>query len=240
MEDALREFQHRLGVTFRDPALLELALTHPSAAQRPDAFRQHNQRLEFLGDAVLQLILTAELFRRHPEHGEGPLTKARSRLANRQFLARQAKRLELGQYLALSRGEESGGGRQRPSNLSDGLEAVIGAVYLDQGFATAAQMVLRLVADDLAGLILEPDADNPKGQLQELLQTSGVEPPSYLLEEVMGPDHERLFRCSVHHLGRRLAQGEGPSKKVAEAAAARAALERLREEEPGDTGHIRA
>lgn len=229
MDESLRELQKQLGVAFRDSALLELALTHPSAAQRPDAFRQHNQRLEFLGDAVLQLILTAELFRRHPEHGEGPLTKARSRLANRQFLAKQAKRLDLGRHLILNRGEEAGGGRQRSSNLSDALEAVIGAVYLDRGFAEAEGMVLRLIADDVSGLILEPDADNPKGLLQELLQAPGLEPPAYTLEETLGPDHERQFRCSVQHLGKRLAEGDGPSKKAAEAAAARAALERLRQ-----------
>lgn len=227
MAGALAELEQRLGVTFRDRALLQLALTHPSTALRPEAVPQHNQRLEFLGDAVLQLILTTELFRRHPEEGEGTLTKARSRLANREFLAHQAKRLDLGRFLRFSKGEEAGGGRRRPSNLSDALEAVIGAVYLDQGFAAAEQMVLRFVADELAGLVLEPDAENPKGQLQEILQSSGVEPPVYRVEEATGPDHQRLFRCSVHHLGRRLAEGAGPSKKMAESAAARAALEQL-------------
>jgi ribonuclease-3 len=224
--DRLAELEHRMGVTFQNRSLLELALTHPSAV-RPDAFRQHNQRLEFLGDAVLQLILTADLFRRHSEEGEGTLTKARSRLANRQFLARKAKGLDLGRHLVLSRGEETGGGRRRPSILSDALEAVIGAIYLDQGFGVAEEMVLNLVADDLAGLTLEPDAENPKGQLQEALQASGEEPPAYRVEEATGPDHQRMFRCSVHHLGRQLGEGEGPSKKAAESAAARAALTHL-------------
>src|SRR5690242_2869787 len=127
--EKLGEFQQKLGYHFRDPALLRLSVTHPSVAHEQGVAIQHNQRLEFLGDAVLQLILTGELYIKFSAFGEGPLTKARAQLVNRRMLAEQGKRLGLGQQLVLSRGEELSGGRERPSALADAFEAVIGAIF---------------------------------------------------------------------------------------------------------------
>ena len=130
----LAALQVRLGYTFRDQSLLQLALTHPSVAHELGAPVQHNQRLEFLGDAVLQLVLTRELYERFPDFDEGPLTKARAKLVNRRSLAEHGRKLELGAHLILSRGEDLHGGRERPSALADTFEAVMGALFLDGGY----------------------------------------------------------------------------------------------------------
>ena len=137
----LDDLQARLGHTFANPALLQLAVTHPSIAHEQGAPMQHNQRLEFLGDAVLQLVLTRDLYERFPAFGEGPLTKARAKLVNRRALAEKGRALDLGAHLVLSRGEESHGGRERPSALADAFEAVLGAIFLDGGFSAAEQFI---------------------------------------------------------------------------------------------------
>src|SRR5512137_1087556 len=137
------ELQARLGYVFRDPGLLRLALTHPSVAHEQDSPIQTNQRLEFLGDAVLQLVLTRELYEKFPAFGEGPLTKARAKLVNRRTLAERARHLGIGQHLILSRGEELHGGRDRLSALADTYEALLGAVFLDAGFEAAREFILR-------------------------------------------------------------------------------------------------
>src|SRR5512136_1004890 len=137
------ELQERLGYVFRDRSLLQLALTHPSVAHEQGLPVQTNQRLEFLGDAVLQLILTGELYEKFPEVGEGPLTKARAKLVNRRSLAERARQLGLGQHLILSRGEELSKGRERPSALADTFEALLGALLLDGGFEPARDFILR-------------------------------------------------------------------------------------------------
>src|SRR6185503_14746107 len=134
---ALDSFQEQIGHRFRNVHLLELALTHPSMAHERGAQFQHNQRLEFLGDSVLQLILSRELYERFPDVGEGPLTKARAQMVNRRSLAEQARRLRLGEHLTLSHGEEVSGGRQRASALADAFEALVGAIFLDAGFETS-------------------------------------------------------------------------------------------------------
>lgn len=220
--------QERLGCAFHDAALLRLALTHPSVAHEHGGSVQHNQRLEFLGDAVLQLILTRELYERFACAGEGPLTKARARLVNRRYLAEQGRRLDLGTHLVLSRGEELHGGRERPSTLADAFEALVGAVFVDAGFDAARQFVLRRFQDELEGLTTIPNLENPKGELQELLQADSAQPPEYRLERTTGPDHDRLFECAVFHRGVELGRGRGKSKKAAESEAALGALERLR------------
>jgi len=134
---ALEDLQTALGYRFRDAALLSLSLTHPSVVHEEGGEQNHNQRLEFLGDAVIQLAITSELYQRFPGLGEGALTQARAQLVNRTSLAAQARRLQLGQHLILSRGEDSSGGRARSSTLADAFEAIIGAVYVDGGFETA-------------------------------------------------------------------------------------------------------
>ncbi|MEK7686524.1 MAG: ribonuclease III [Verrucomicrobiota bacterium] len=234
-------FQVQLGYLFKDIGLLQLALTHPSVAHEHGTALQHNQRLEFLGDAVLQLVLTRELYEQFPSVGEGPLTKARAHLVNRRSLAEQGRRLGIGEHLAVSWGEELSGGRRRPSALADAYEALLGAVFLDGGFAAAREFILRQFRGLLGNLQVIPILANPKGELQEMLQSKSSEPPQYRLESVTGPDHDRLFKCAVHHQGVELARGEGKSKKEAESSAALAALEQLRQKpvgpEPGPPSH---
>jgi ribonuclease-3 len=223
--------QPRLGYVFRDAGLLRLALTHPSVAHEQRVPVQHNQRLEFLGDAVLQLVLTRELYERFPTYGEGPLTKARAKLVNRRSLAEQGRLLGLGDLLILSRGEEAHGGRERPSALADTFEALLGAIFLDGGFDSAREFILRRFRDAFGELGAIPILDNPKGELQEWLQAYSSESPHYRVVSATGPDHDRIFECTVHHNGVELACGKGKSKKVAESEAASNALALLREKE---------
>jgi ribonuclease-3 len=228
----LAVLQTRLGYQFRDEHQLRLALTHPSVAHEQGSPVQHNQRLEFLGDAVLQLVLTRELYEKFPGFNEGPLTKARAKLVNRRTLAVHGRNLGLGEHLILSRGEELHGGRDRPSALADTFEAVVGAIFLDGGFQAAHDFILREFGSAFGALNDLPILENPKGELQEFLQARSSEAPRYHVVSSSGPDHDRLFECTVHHAGVELARGTGKSKKAAESEAALAALNRLREPMP--------
>jgi ribonuclease-3 len=222
--------QSRLGYNFQDQSRLRLALTHPSVAHEQGTPVQHNQRLEFLGDAVLQLVLTRELYEKFPSFNEGPLTKARAKLVNRRTLAVHGRVLGLGEHLILSRGEELHGGRDRPSALADTFEAVVGAIFLDGGFEAAREFILREFGTAFGALSSIPILENPKGELQEFLQACSSEAPQYHVVSSSGPDHDRLFECTVHHAGVELARGVGKSKKAAESEAAHAALKKLREQ----------
>jgi len=226
------ELQTRLGYTFRNEGLLELALTHPSVAHESGEPTAHNQRLEFLGDAVLQLVLTHELYDKYSAFNEGPLTKARAKLVNRRTLAEHARELGVGTHLILSRGEESSGGRERASTLADAFEAMLGAIFLDGGFDAARGFILREFSAAFGKLSVIPTIENPKGELQELLQARSSESPQYHVVSATGPDHDRVFECIVQHDGVELARGSGKSKKAAETDAALAALKKLREEKP--------
>jgi ribonuclease-3 len=228
----LAALQVRLGYIFREESLLRLALTHPSVAHEQGAPVQHNQRLEFLGDAVLQLVLTRELYERFPDFDEGPLTKARAKLVNRRALGSHGRLLGLGAHLILSRGEELHGGRERSSALADACESVIGAIFLDGGYETARQFVLREFGNGVGELSVIPILENPKGELQEFLQASSSEAPQYHVVSASGPDHDRVFECIVQHGGVELARGSGKSKKAAESEAASEALKKLREQSP--------
>lgn len=228
------ELQKRLGYTFRDPRLLQLALTHPSVAHEQGTPAQTNQRLEFLGDAVLQVVLTRELYEKFPMFEEGPLTKARAKLVNRRTLAEHGRDIGLGACLILSHGEETHGGRERPSALADAFEALLGALFLDGGFNVAEAIILGRFRGAFGGLASIPILENPKGELQELLQAVSTEAPDYQVLSVSGPDHDRVFECTVRHRGVELAHGAGKSKKEAESQAALEALTKLRKEkEPG-------
>lgn len=232
----LDALQTRLAWTFGNPELLQLALTHPSYVHGLGGGQPDNQRLEFLGDAVLSLVLTNELYARFPSFGEGPLTKARAQMVNRRTLAEQARRLGLGRCLRMSHGEEASGGRHRQSALADAFEAVVGAVFLDGGFAAASSFLIRCYQDFWGEVSAIPQLDNPKGELQEMLQARSPVAPRYHTTAVMGPDHDRVYECAVHHGGVELARGVGKSKKAAESQAAQAALEKLREKPPGEEG----
>lgn len=224
-----QDLQKNLGYHFRDPNLLRLALTHPSIAHEQGAPMQTNQRLEFLGDAVLQLVLTRELYDKFGTFGEGPLTKARAKLVNRRTLADHGRRLGLGGSLILSRGEELHGGRDRASALADTFEALLGAIFLDTGFEQARAFILEQFKEAFGELSVIPILENPKGELQEMLQAVSSEAPQYKVVSASGPDHDRVFVCTVHHAGAELARGQGKSKKSAESEAALAALHKLRE-----------
>jgi ribonuclease-3 len=222
---ALIRLQKSIAYTFKKPELLEEALTHPSLAHERgvDGVR-HNQRLEFLGDAVLQLVLTDHIYELYPTYPEGKLTQARAHLANRHTLYRRAMALELGTYLLLGKGEESSGGRERLSNLADAFEALLGAVYLDGGIRAARKFVQKQFAHEFKEVKESSPRQNPKGELQELLQARSAANPQYRVIHESGPDHHKHFEAVVEWEGREIGRGKGSSKKIAEIAAAEAAL----------------
>ena len=218
------ELSRLIDVPFDDPALLEKALTHRSWAFEHNA--QPNERLEFLGDAVLALVVTDEVFHAHPEEQEGRLAKVRSAAVKTGSLASVARHLGLGRYVKLGRGEAASGGHDKDSILADTLEAVIGAVYLDRGFATAYDFVQRLFGERLADLAELEAALDYKTSLQELSASRYEQLPQYVVRDE-GPDHEKLFRAEVQVDGRIVGRGEGRSKKQAEQRAAREAFTAL-------------
>ncbi len=220
----MESLESRLGYKFRNSLLLAEAMTHPSLAYESQRPHFDNQRLEFLGDAVLQLILTEDLYRMFPDFPEGRLTKLRSQLVSRRALARFALSIDLGSYVLLGKGEEATGGRRRMSTLADGFEALIGAVYLDIGYTGARDLVLRLFQSEIEALAGSPEERNPKGELQECLQAIHPQAPSYRMLGESGPDHRKVFQAEVSWRGLVLATGKGKSKKEAEARAASEAL----------------
>jgi ribonuclease-3 len=221
----------RLGWQVRDPGLLEQAMAHRSwCAEHPA--QEPNERLEFLGDAVLGLITTDYLFRCYPELPEGELAKARAAVVNAASLASVAREVDLGSALLLGKGEDASGGRSKASILADSMEAVIGAIYLDGGYELAEEVVLRLVADRLQAAAKGPGVDDYKTRLQELCARDFDEPPSYRVTE-HGPDHAKVFEAEVLVAGCSRGKGQGRSKKQAEQMAARSAWSALKGDENG-------
>lgn len=220
MSGALEE---AVGFRFRRPELLRAALTHRSALSECGV-EVCNERLEFLGDSVLSAIVAHRLFDLHPSEAEGRLSKRKALLVSKPSLARWAKSLELGRHLYLGPGEEASGGRSRPSILSDALEALIGAVYLDGGFEAARRMVARWIEDEKAGF----EETDFKSRLQELMQKRFRAPPRYETVSTQGPEHDKTFSVAARMGKEVLGRGSGKSKKEAEQAAARDALGRLR------------
>ncbi len=223
----MQPLESRIQYKFRNSLLLAEALTHPSLAYESQRPHFDNQRLEFLGDAVLQLAVTEALFKLFPDATEGHLTKLRSRVVSRKALARFAMAINLGEYVLLGKGEESTGGRRRLSTLADAFESLIGAVYMDTGLDAAKELILRLFANEIKGMVDSPDERNPKGELQESLQAIHPVAPVYRIVSESGPDHRRVFQAEVTWQDKLLASGKGKSKKEAEARAAAEAL-RLR------------
>jgi len=220
---SLSRLQDKLAVQFIEPGLLRLALTHSSHASTV-AGEGNNERLEFLGDAVLDLVISTRLFTLHPDLSEGVLSRTRSSLVNERHLALVARALELGRYLALGKGEECSGGREKNSILASAYEAVVGAVFLDLGYETASRMIGRHFAQWLKEDMGGRDAGDSKSLLQEKLQAMFGEPPQYLLVGEMGPDHEKEFAVEVRFRGETLGRGSARSKKGAEKRAAKEAL----------------
>jgi len=225
---AIELLQRRLDYVFRDPELLACAVTHPSYLQDHPGVAASNQRLEFLGDAVLQLILTQELYARFPHDREGNLSKRRAALTKGAFLVPLAREIGLDACLRLGTGEEASGGRGKPAALEDAFEGVVGALHLDGGLDAARRVVLALYGDLGARLAGVEDAENPKGRLQELMQpVHGNQALRYEVRGIEGSDHAREFEVAVLLHDRLLGTGRGTSKKLAEEAAARMALENL-------------
>ena len=221
----LDALQRRLGYAFRDRFLLESAVTHPSYRQDHPESQASNQRLEFLGDAVLQLILTQRLFEIFPEEREGLLTKRRAVLSKGAFLAQLARDIGLQGCLRMGASEEATGGRTKASALEDVFEALVGAIFLDSDLSTASLVVLGIYGPLPARLLGAEESENPKGRLQELVQPlHGNDALRYEVAATEGADHARAFEIVVFLHDRALGSGRGPSKKIAEEAAARAAL----------------
>jgi ribonuclease-3 len=226
--------EERIQYEFRNPQLLTEALTHPSVRHEKQRTHFDNQRLEFLGDAVLQLVITEHLFNLFAAAGEGQLTTRRARLVSRESLRAHAAKLDLGRHLLLGRGEEASGGRERASTLTDAFEALLGAIFLDSDLETARRFILAEMKDDLGRLEEEPLEINPKGQLQERLQSISPRSPVYELLAQEGREHERTFTVRVLWEGRVLGEGSGGSKKQAETVAALVALTEQRWEKSAD------
>jgi ribonuclease III len=220
----MQSLESRIHYKFRNSLLLAEALTHPSLAYESQKPHFDNQRMEFLGDAVLQLIVTEALFKKFPDFTEGKLTKLRSRVVSRAALARFAMAIHLGDYVLLGKGEEATGGRRRLSTLADAFESLLGAVYLDAGLMPVRDLILRLFEAEIGGMITSPEERNPKGELQEVLQAIHPKAPVYEVIGETGPDHRRVFQSQVSWQERILATGKGKSKKEAEARAAAEAL----------------
>lgn len=218
----VKELEARLGHRFENPRLLETALTHPSFGG--DHHVPHYQRLEFLGDAVLELVVSRYLFYELPEVDEGKLTRIRAALVREESLSRAAQRIGLGEFIRLSVGEERSGGRKKPSILADVMEAVLAAVYLDGGFDEAVRIVSAVLKEELKPEVLKDHLD-AKSRLQELMQRDGLM-PVYEFVSVEGPPHAPQFTYRVLDGERELGCGQGTSKQNAQQAAARDALKR--------------
>jgi ribonuclease III len=215
-----------LGHTFSDITLLQHALAHRSWCGEQEGGAPSNERLEYLGDAVLGLVVARYAFERYPNFPEGKLAKVRSAVVNARVLAQVAEQLGVGDELLLGRGEESSGGRSKASILADAFEAILGAIYLDAGWEAAELLVLRELSDAIASAAKEPDDFDHKSRLQERAVRDGVGTPRYVIVG-SGPDHDRAYVAEVLLAGTLCGRGEGRSKKEAEQEAARNAWEGL-------------
>jgi ribonuclease III len=225
---SVEELSAALGVSFADPDLLQQSLYHRSYLnEAPDREIESNERLEFLGDAVLSIIVSEKLYRDYPGLSEGQLSQIRASLVRWDALAQAAQRIDLGAYLVLGRGEELSGGRNRPSNLAGAYEALIGAAFLDGGMTKARKLVLKLLKADFEEIAARGATADSKSDLQHVAQTRWHQIPEYKLISSEGPDHAKLFTVEVAVGEQVLGRGQGRNKKQAELNAARQALETL-------------
>ncbi len=221
----MNPLEERIFYKFRNGLLMAEALTHPSISLERRSFPFDNQRLEFLGDAVIQLTVTEHLFRMFPDFGEGQLTKLRTRIVSRAALRERAAAIDLGSFIMMGRGEEASGGRERASTLADAFESLVGAIYLDGGFDAARIFTLRQMEGVFTEIANQPEEINPKGYLQEILQAIEPAAPDYQIVSQSGPEHSKVFICVVVWNSQELGRGCGSSKKEAQVAAAQSALE---------------
>jgi len=220
----LQEMAQRLGLTFNDPHLFRRALIHRSYVNEHPEVLQDNERLEFLGDAVLDFLVAAWLYHHFPEMAEGALTRMRAALVGNQQLAEFSRQIGLGSLILLGRGEIDGGGRERAPLLGSLFEALVGAIYLDQGIPAVEQFISPLLEDGSCQILAEQKDQDPKSVLQEWVQSQGLGTPQYRTVSSEGPDHEKIFTIEVSVNGQVFGHGQGSSKRIAAKEAARAAI----------------
>ncbi|MCD5384688.1 MAG: ribonuclease III [Candidatus Pacebacteria bacterium] len=218
-------FEDKVGVTFKDKDLLQLAFTHRSFVNENRQFNAHNERLEFLGDAVLELVVTEYLFEQFPDKAEGELTAVRAALVNTQSISKAAKELDMNDYLLLSKGEEKDTGRARQYILANTFEAFIGALHLDQGYAAAQKFIANALFSKVQAIVDDKLWQDAKSKLQEEAQEHMSITPNYQIISEGGPDHNKVFTIAVMFDGVEIAQGIGNSKQDAEQVAAQNAIE---------------
>jgi ribonuclease-3 len=224
----IKEFEKSLKLDFDDKLLIQRALTHKSYPNENRRLNlKDNERLEFLGDSVLSLSVSTYIFNKFADFPEGELAKMRAVIVSAPILAEVAKRIELGQFLFLGKGEEMTGGRERDSILADTMEAIFGALYLDQGFTAAADFILELLKVDIINVAEGNHIQDYKTMLQEVIQENGNNRPEYEVVDEEGPDHNKTFIVAVKLNEDNLGSGQGSSKKEAEQEAAKVALDKL-------------
>jgi ribonuclease-3 len=219
-----------IGYRFKNQILLKEALSHRSSLK--DTGQPSNERLEFLGDAILGSIVSTFLYRNNSRHTEGELTRMKAALVNETVLAQVAQSFHLGDFLFMSQEEDKSGGRNRPSITADAFEALIGAIYLDGGYSQAEMLVDKFILKGFKDIIDNEQLHNYKGELLEFLQAQGQGMPHYKVSDQIGPDHNKLFVVWVYANGDKIGEGEGHSKKEAEQKAARQALQKIKKGEP--------
>ena len=226
MVSDLSKLEQKLGIQFKNKDLLKEAITHRSYLnENPSWNLPHNERLEFLGDAVLELAVTEDLFNQYPQYPEGQLTSLRAALVNYQAIATVARDLNLGNFILLSRGEAKDVGRAREVILANAMEALLGAIYLDNGYQGAKRVIERFVINPNLDKIIEAGLyKDPKSHLQEVVQEKLKLTPTYQILEEWGPDHKKIFRMGVYFGEKLITEGEGYSKQEAEIEAAKNAL----------------
>ncbi|MBW6514632.1 MAG: ribonuclease III [Candidatus Syntrophosphaera sp.] len=229
-EKSLSQFQKRIDYNFHDTTLLRAALTHKSYLRRK--FDDHKtpspfERMEFLGDSILGFIVSRELFSRHPDEAEGKLSKLKSKIVSETYLNLKANTLEIGKYVLLSPEEHQAGGAKKPSILSDTIEALICAIYLDSGIASASRFIKTHILTDYETTVTRNELVNYKSILQEHMQSRNQEPPRYVTIAEEGPEHNKTFTVEVRQDGKLLGSGKGSTKKTAQQEAARSACQKL-------------
>jgi ribonuclease-3 len=226
MTQILIKLEKALQTKFNNKTLLQTALTHRSYLNEHKKVEESNERLEFLGDAVLELIVSQQLFTQYPDYSEGKLTNLRSKIVQTKTLASIAKKLALADYILLSKGEKEGGGNKNDSLLADTLEAVIGAIFLDKGMDTALEFIKKNLLVDLDLIISNEDVTDYKSNFQEIVQSKGYQTPSYQILKSFGPDHDKTFVSAVFVDNKEISQGTGKSKQEAQQSAAKVAIEK--------------
>ncbi len=227
-ESVINSLEEIININFKDKLLLQRAVIHKSFAnENSELSLRDNERLEFLGDSVLSIAISTFIFHNFPDYPEGELAKMRAVIVSTPILASKARESGFGRYLFLGKGEEATGGRKRESILADTMEAIIGAVYLDQGFSTAMDFIINHFKDIINAVEKGEYIQDYKTVLQEIIQQNGIAGPEYLVIDESGPDHNKIFRIQVKNKDRILGSGSGSSKKEAEQEAARKALKNL-------------